>query len=89
MTKKTKSGDKEIDIIPMIRTIRVIYNPDRAGEIRISAVLAAGSREHLNPELLIKAAKEHLGILSGDPTKEHYTVLRTHVYLDDAKTEFR
>jgi len=87
MTKKSKSGEKEIDIVPLIRRAKVILAAP--GEIRISAILAAGSREHLNPELLIKAAREHLGILSGDPTHERYTILRTHVYLDDAKTEFR
>ena len=89
MTKKTKSGDKEIDITTMIRRIKAVYNADRADEIRISAILSAGSAEHLNPEMLIKAAKEHLGILSGDPTKESYTILRTHVYLSDGCTEFR
>jgi len=89
MTKKTKSGDKEIDIVPLIHSIKTVFNPERKGEIRISAILAAGSSEHLNPELLIKAAKEHLGILSDDPTNERYTILRTHVYQEDAKTEFR
>ena len=89
MTKKTKSGDKEIDITTMIRRIKAVYNADRADEIRISAILSAGSAEHLNPEMLIKAAKEHLGILSGDPTKESYSILRTHVYLSDGCTEFR
>ena len=89
MTKKTKSGDKEIDIIPMIRQIKVVHNADRPGEIRISAILSAGNTEHLNPEMLIKAAKERLGILSGDPTKESYTILRTHVYQKDGVTEFK
>ena len=89
MTKKTKSGDKEIDITSMIRRIKAVYNADREGEIRISAILSAGSAEHLNPEMLIKAVKEQLGILSGDPTKESYTILRTHVYLSDGCTEFR
>lgn len=89
MTKKTKSGEREIDIIPMIRKIHVVYNEDRPGEIRISAVLSAGSNEHLNPELLIKAARDRLGVLTGNPTEELYSILRTHVYLDDAKTEFR
>ncbi len=89
MTKKTKSGPKEIDIIPMIRSIRVIHNEDRPDEIRMSAILSAGNTEHLNPEMLIKAAKEHLGILSGDPTKESYSILRTHVYLQDGVTEFQ
>ena len=89
MTKKTKAGDREIDIVPLIRSVNVVYNADRPGEIRISTVLSAGSSDHLNPEFLIRAAKERLGILSGDPTEESYSILRTHVYLDDGVTEFK
>ena len=89
MVKKTKSGEKEIDIIPMIRQVRVVYNEAHPGEIRISTVLAAGNTVHLNPEMLIKAAKDRLGILSGDPAKESYSILRTHVYREDGVTEFR
>ncbi len=89
MIKKTKSGEKEIDISPMIRKMNVVYNEDRPDEIRISAILAAGSAEHLNPELLVKAIKERVGILSGDLSRETYSILRTHVYLSDGVTEFR
>ena len=86
MVKKTKSGEKEMDILPMIKKVKVVYAAP--GEIRISATLAAGNTLHLNPEMLIKAAKDRLGILSGDPTKESYSILRTHVYLSDGVTEF-
>ncbi len=89
MTKKTKSGDKEIDIIGMIRRVKVVYNDAHPNEIRISAILSAGSTEHLNPEFLIKAAKDQLGILCDDPANETYSILRTHVYLADDTTEFR
>ena len=89
MVKKTKSGEKEIDISTMIRKIGVVYNSDHPGEIRMSAVLRAGSTEHLNPELLIKAMKDKLGILSKDLSRESYSILRTHVYLADGVTEFR
>ena len=89
MVKKTKSGEKEIDISTMIRKIGVVYNSDRPGEIRMSAILSAGSAEHLNPELLIKAMKDKLGILSKDLSRESYSILRTHVYLADGVTEFR
>ena len=88
MTKKTKSGEKEIDISKMIRSFKAIYNQAH-GEIRISTVLAAGGSEHLNPEFLIKAAKERLGILGGNPAEESYSILRTHVYPADGVTEFR
>jgi radical SAM-linked protein len=89
MVKKTKSGEKEIDISTMIHKTGVVYNSDRPGEIRMSAVLCAGSAEHLNPELLIKAMKDKLGILSKDLSRESYSILRTHVYLADGVTEFR
>ena len=86
--KKTKSGEKETDIIPLIRSVRVVH-PSGGNELRISAVLSAGMTNHLNPELLIKAAKDRGLILTGDPSKETYTILRTHVYLADGTTEFR
>ena len=89
LIKKTKSGEKEIDIVPMIRKIKAVYDPAAPDRIRISTVLRAGATEHLNPEFLIKAAKEHLGILSGDPATESYSILRTHVYCEDGVTEFR
>ena len=88
MTKKTKSGDKEIDIAAMIRSFKAVYN-EAHNEIRISTVLSAGGSEHLNPEMLIKAAKERLGILGENLAEESYSILRTHVYLADGVTEFR
>jgi len=87
VTKKTKSGEKEIDIIPLIRSVNVTCPSE--GTLCVSAVLAAGNVEHLNPELLITAAKNTCGILSGDPAQESYSILRTHVYLADGVTEFR
>ena len=89
MTKKTKSGEKEIDLIPLIRKIKVTSNPERPDQIHISAILAASGSEYLNPELLISAAKRECGILSGDPAKEEYSILRTHVYQADGMTEFK
>ena len=87
MLKKSKSGEREIDLIPMIKEVRV--SSPKTGEILIDTVLSAGNTEHLNPELLIKAAKDKLGILSGNPTAEHYSILRTNVYVADGVTEFR
>ena len=89
VTKKTKSGDKEIDLVPMIRRFRAVYDPTVPDRIRVSTVLRAGATEHLNPELLIKAARAKLPILTGDPAIETYSILRTHVYCEDGETEFR
>ncbi len=89
MTKKTKSGEKEIDIAPLVRDIKVIYRDDRPGEIRVRALLSASEGSYLNPEMLISAARRDLGILSGNPSEEAYSILRSHVYLSDGTTEFR
>ncbi|MBE6589694.1 MAG: TIGR03960 family B12-binding radical SAM protein [Ruminococcaceae bacterium] len=87
MTKKTKSGEREIDLIPLIRSVKVTCEEENT--LHITAVLAAGNTEHLNPELIINAAREKCGILSGNPARESYSILRTHVYLADGETEFR
>ena len=78
MTKKTKSGEKEIDIVSMIHSVSVSFDAE-TGKIKISPILKATSTEFLNPELLVSAMKRELGILSGDPTEEWYTILRTSV----------
>lgn len=77
LVKKTKAGEKEIDIVPMIRLFNAEYCED--GTVEIRTVLKASSTEFLNPEMLITAMKRELGILSGDPTEEWYTILRTSV----------
>ena len=89
MLKKSKSGEREIDLIPMIKKIKVTCNPDRPEQLHISAILAASGSEYLNPEMLISAAKRECGILGGDPANEEYTILRTHVYHADGVSEFR
>ncbi len=86
--KKTKSGEKETDISTMIHRVKVTHTEGKDA-LHISALLSAGSSEHLNPELLITVAKERLGILSKDPAKESYSILRTHVYSDVGATQFR
>ncbi len=86
MVKKSKSGEKEVDITSMIREMQVTLED---GKLVLNTVLSAGNTLHLNPEMLITAARESLGILTGDPTRESYTILRTNVYLEDGVTEFR
>ncbi|MBR5120613.1 MAG: TIGR03936 family radical SAM-associated protein, partial [Clostridia bacterium] len=85
--KKSKSGEREVDLTQMIRAFDAVCTED--GNIVITAILRAGNTENLNPEMLIGVAKERLGILSGDPTQETYSILRTNVYTDDGVTEFQ
>ena len=82
LIKRTKAGEKEIDIIPLISSVKVGYNEEN-GCIDIDTTVSASSTEYLNPELLISGLKNSLGILSGDPTEEYYSIMRTELYKDD------
>ncbi len=87
MTKHTKSGEKEIDISPLIGAIDIRYDEEKK-LLCVSALLSATPENYLSPEMLVTKMKEAFGILS-DIMSEHYTVFRTEVYLGDGKTVFR
>lgn len=82
LIKRTKSGEKEIDIIPLISSVKTEYNADKSS-IEIEATVSASSTEYLSPEMLVTGLKERLGILSGDPTREHYSIMRTQLLKED------
>ena len=84
--RRTKSGERETDILTMIHRAKATLVGDA---ICINAVLSAGEGNYLNPELLVSAIKDRTGILSGDPLKESYRILRRRVLLADGETEFR
>ena len=87
MTKRTKSGEKEIDIIPQIRRSSVCYAADDDC-IYLAAELSATTDNFLNPELLMTALIQHCGIMQGDPMKEYYTIIRRRILTGDGK-DFR
>ena len=80
---------KEVDIAPYIRDVSVNFD----GEIiKINAKLSASINQthpHINPENIVTMLKDKLGILSGDVTKEQYDIMRTRIYFEDGKTDFR
>ncbi len=80
MVKRTKSGEKEIDIIPLINHVQVSLD---GGVLKIGCTLSASSTEYLNPEMLITALKQGLGIMCGDPAEEWYTIMRTELLKSD------
>ena len=82
MVKKTKSGEKEIDITTMIRSVKARYD-EESNTVKLSAVLKANVGEFLNPEMLMTAMKDYLDMLSHDPTEEWYTILRTAIHKED------
>ncbi len=88
MFKHTKSGEKEIDIAPLIKSVSIGFDAE-GNSLRMNAVLSAAADSYLSPEMLIGAMRDTLGILSGDITKEDYTVMRRKVFLSDGVTEFK
>jgi radical SAM-linked protein len=87
MIKKGKSGEREIDIIPLIKEARAEYS-EQNGNILLNVLLSASSTQYLNPEMLITALKERTGILSGDMTEEYYSILRTSLRKEDLSEFF-
>ncbi len=80
--KRSKSGDKDTDISPFIKETQVSFLD---GVIHIDAVLNADNATFLNPEYIITYLKSTLGILSGSPLDERYSVCRTGLYTADMR----
>ncbi len=85
MTKRSKSGEKEVDITAFIKKISF---SSKEGCLTINAVLSAGSQENLNPEYIVTAIKNSLNFFSADPSCESYRIMRNKVY-DKYLVEFK
>ncbi len=83
MMKKSKSGEKEVDITTFIRTFRA-ENAD--GKLVITAVTAANQEHYLNPEYIASAIENRFAI-SGD--KGYHTICRKKLFEGDGVTPFR
>ena len=82
MTKKTKSGEKEIDITSYIAKLDTSFD-ESSSLIKISCTLSASAGEYLNPEMLISALKERGCVMCGDPSQEWYSITRTELLCKD------
>ena len=82
MIKKGKAGEREIDIIPLIKEVKAEYKAE-GGDIYLNVLLSASSTQYLNPEMLITALKDKMGILSGSLTEEYYSIMRTSQKKED------
>lgn len=84
--KKTGSGEAQTDISPLIRSVSV---SDGGGSLVIDALLAAGSRAHLSPELFARALVSRFGSRAcAYAGMADYSVTRTGIYRADGR-EFR
>ena len=84
MTKKSKSGEKEVDITSFIKQIS--FNASE-GCLIINTILSAGNTENLNPEYIITALKNK-GLFAADPKTDSYRIMRNKVY-DSYLIEFK
>ncbi len=75
LIKKTKAGEREIDIVTMIKSIKVEYCDD-SKTINMNAVLSAGAENFLNPEMLMTAIKQKFGMLTEDLSDQWYSIMR-------------
>ena len=81
-----KNSDKTADIRPLIKSASAVKDGDA---MVINALLSADPSAFLNPEYVIKALRDGVGILSApDLTSESYEIMRLNAYFDDM-TEFR
>ena len=85
MTKKSKSGEKDVDITTFIKKMS-INTVD--GKMTINTVLSAGSSENLNPEYIVSAIKSNLQFFGGSPQTDSYRIMRNRV-LDQYLIEFK
>ena len=86
MTKKTKSGEKDIDITTLIHSFKAEFC-NNCGKIKINTTLTAGS-ESLSPEFLMAALRKYEVLPSVPLTDESYSIMRLRVLCADGK-EFK
>ncbi|MBR7184460.1 MAG: TIGR03936 family radical SAM-associated protein [Clostridia bacterium] len=86
MVKRSKSGEREVDLVPMIRSVRA---EGGAGELTLRLVLSAAGADYLNPELVVTALRERLWAGVEHPDTLSWRILREQVYCADGQTTFR
>ena len=87
ITKRTKSGEKEVNILPFIKELKVT---SEQGRCDIFTKLCVSSADFLNPEYIVgvvysqlKLSKDNFDCQSG------YGICRETLYLSDCVSEFR
>jgi radical SAM-linked protein len=88
MIKRTKSGEKEFNIIPFIKSFNV-SRCDESNSVKINTVLSVAAESYLNPELLISAIKERCNIFHEEDELNRYTIMRKKIFFADGVSEFR
>lgn len=86
MLKKSKSGEKEVDICTFIRSIEAkIEDVDGKQTLVIDAITSASQESYLNPEYIAAAIEREFALSGSDG---YHTICRKHLYLADGVTLF-
>ena len=85
ITKKTKSGEKLINISDYIK---LTQTEKIENGLRIHTILTADNENYLNPEYYIEAIRENIGILDASSIDERYSIMRNKM-LDAELKEFK
>ena len=85
VTKKTKSGEREMNVIELMKNLSV---EEKDGEIRINGCFSAKSESYLNPLVIVQIIEREFNVdlLSSD---NYYSVMRKEVYGCQDKVKFR
>ena len=82
MTKRSKSGEKEVDITTFIRSLRAEALEDG---LKVTAVTAAEQENYLNPEYIAQAVEREFHV-AGE--RGWHVIDRTRLLLSDGETDF-
>lgn len=85
ITKRSKSGEKEVDIRDFIKKISATSNDNC---IVINAIVSAGNESNLNPDLIVEAIRRYLNLLNSGAIDENYTIMRNRM-LDEQLNEVK
>ena len=82
ITKKTKSGEKQVDISPFVKQLEV---SNTENGVELHTILSADSENYLNPELFVEAIRQNLNIIDKDSIMESYSIMRNKMLDFDLK----
>lgn len=88
VVKKTKSGEKNVDIIPLIKKFQAFVSED-SKKVNIYTTLRIDSENYLNPQFLLEILNAEYNILENNTDNADYKIIRNAVYFEDGITLFK
>ena len=87
INKRSKSGEKQVDIVPYIKSLDAISHD---GVLKINTLLSVSSADYLNPEYVVDIVYNALSLSKDNYNLNFgYTITRKDLYLSDQFSLFR